>query len=237
MTKAFKVSRLFGLLALLAGLMAFSATAAQAEPGAYWEVGGTQIKDKTLLPEINARKDTPDIIFLSKSGLSTLAIDCTDIAFRNGLLHELGRFTGSIHLTGCITKLNGSEAPLCKPHSPGAAEGLILTEPLEGLLKLHKPTAGGTEDVLELLAVNAGMVFVTLEFGSGKCAIKGFNLTGTIFLKDCKGLGLTNELEHLFEEHSLTKLLWGANSMTIDGSFWVFLEGAHKGQKWSGHPA
>ncbi|HMJ23296.1 MAG TPA: hypothetical protein VK513_15375, partial [Terriglobales bacterium] len=72
MTKAFKASRLLGLLALLAGLMAFSATAAQAEPGAYWEVGGTQIKDKTLLPEIKAEKDSPHIIFLSTSGLSPI---------------------------------------------------------------------------------------------------------------------------------------------------------------------
>ncbi|HMJ23294.1 MAG TPA: hypothetical protein VK513_15365 [Terriglobales bacterium] len=236
MTKACKTSRLFGLLALLAGLMAF-ATAAQAEPGAYWEVGGTQIKDKTLLPEVNAKKDTPHIIFLTKSGLSTLEILCTEILLTNGLLHELGRTTGRIHFEGCITRLNGSEATLCKPHTPGAAEGLILTEPLEGLLKLHILETGGTEDVLLLLPVNAGMIILTLELGSGKCAIKGANITGEIVLKDCKSLLLINELEHLFEFHSLTKLLFGANPMTIDGSFWEFLTGAHKGQLWSGHPA
>jgi len=239
MTKAFKASRLFGLLALLAGVMAFSATAAQAEPGAFWEVGGTKIlKAGELLTEINAKKDSPHGILLTKSGLSTIEIDCTDISIKNGLLHELGRATGSIHFSGCITKLNTVEAPLCKPHSPGAAEGLIQTEPLEGLLKLHKPTAGGTEDVFEVLAINAGMIFVTIHLGSGKCAIGlKFDVTGTLFLKDCKNLLLTNELEHLFEEHPLTRLLFGANAASLDGSAWAFLEGAHKGKLWSGHPA
>jgi len=238
MTKAFQVSRLFGLLALLAGLMAFSAAAAQAEPGAYWEVGGVQIKDKTLLPEINARKDSPHGIFLTKSGLSTLEIDCTDIAFSSGLLHELGRITGSVSVTNCITRLSGSEAPLCKPHSPGAAEGTIQTEPLEGLIKLHKTATETKVGLLEVLAVNAGMIFVTIQFGSGKCAIAGANITGTGFLKDCKGLGLINELEHLFEEFKpLTKLLYGANPALIDGSAWAFLIGAHTGKLWSGQPA
>ncbi|HMJ23295.1 MAG TPA: hypothetical protein VK513_15370 [Terriglobales bacterium] len=238
MTKAFKTSRLFGLLALLAGLMAFSATAAQAEPGAYWEVGGTQIKDKTLLPSFNIRNDSPHIILLSKSGLATLEIDCTEFELFFGLLHELGRATGSIEFNGCITRLAGSEAPLCKPHSPATPEETIITESLEGLLKLHKPAAGGTEDVLELKPVNAAGPFVKLNLGSGKCAIKGADLTGVIFLKDCKGLGLTNEREHLFEEFkALTKLLYGANPATIDGSAWAFLTGAHAGELWSGHPA
>jgi len=237
MTKTFKASRLSSLLALLAGLMTFSATAAQAEPNAYWEVGGTQIKDKTLLPEINAKKDTPAGTLLTKSGSSTLEIECTDIAVKSGLLHELGRATGSIHFSGCMTKLAGSLAPLCEPHSPGDPDGLIQTKPLEGLLKLHKPAAGGTEDVFELLPVSADMIFATIELGLGKCAIKGANITGTALLKDCKGLGLTNELEHLFEEDSLTKLLYGANAAKTDGSAWAFLEGAHKGKLWSGHPA
>lgn len=239
MTKAFKTSRLFGLLALLVGLMAFSAVAAQAEPGAYWEVGGTKIEGKTLLPEINAKKDTSSLTVLTKVGLSTLEILCTDIAFKSGLLHELGRFTGKIHFSGCITKLNGKEPPSCAPHSVGAPEGLIETDLLEGLLKLHKPAAGGTEDLLELLPVNEGMHWYTLQYGKGECVIgNGISVTGTLFLKDCKNLLLNNELEHLFEEQkALSKILFGANPMTMDGSFWAFLTGAHSGKVWSGHPA
>jgi hypothetical protein len=239
MTKAFKTPRLFGLLALLVGLMAFSAVAAHAEPGAYWEAGGTKIDGKTLLPEINAKKDTSNLTVLTKVGLSTLEILCTEIAFKSGLLHELGRFTGRIHFSGCITKLNGKEALSCVPHSPGAPEGLIETEPLEGLLKLHEPVAGGTEDLLELLPVNASMLWYTLQYGSGKCTIgNNISVTGTLFLKDCQSLLLSNELEHLFEEQkALSKILFGANPMTMDGSFWAFLTGAHEGQLWSGHPA
>ena len=42
MTHVFKLSSFIGFLALLVGLMAVSATGAQAETGAYWEVGLTK---------------------------------------------------------------------------------------------------------------------------------------------------------------------------------------------------
>jgi len=241
MTKARKTSRLFGLLALLAGLMAFSAIAAQAEPGAYWEVGGTKILNSgELLTEINARINTAHGILLTKSGLAVLEIDCTEISLDKGLLHQLGRATGRINFTSCITRLNGSEASKCRPHSPGAAEGTILTNSLEGLLKLHHPTLGDPEDVLELKPeAAAGGVFVTIELGSGKCAIKGANITGVGFVKDVFNEHiLINEIEHSFVEFKfLSKLLYGGNSATTDGSARTFLEGAHLNQEWSGHPA
>lgn len=240
MKHSFKPSRLVGLFALLAGFMAFSATVAQAEPGAYWEVGGVQIKDKKLLPKINARKDSPHIIFLTHVGASNVEILCTEIKFVNGLLHELGRFTGKIHLEGCITKINGVTANACKPKTPGAPLGLVETEQLEGLLKLHllskEPLID--DDVLEILPVNVAMIFFRLELGE-ECALgNNINDTGTLFLKDCENRLLENRVEHLLEEFKpLTKLFSGVNAMTIDGSFWTFLEGEHKGQLWSGHPA
>jgi len=240
MGKAFEVPRLIGLLALLAGFMSFSATVAQAEPGAYWEVGGTQIKDKTLLPEINIA-GAGNIVVLTKIGLSTIEYDCAVVKSLNGLLHELGRFTSKIHFENCITKLNKSIVPKCTPHSPGAPEGFIETEPLEGLLKLHvlskEPLVD--DDVFELLPVNAEMHFVTLELGTGGCSIaNNISMTGTIFLKDSKNKLLENQIERLFEEFKpLTKFLFGGNPMTIDGSFWAFLQGPHTNQLWSGHPA
>jgi hypothetical protein len=81
------------------------------------------------------------------------------------------------------------------------------------------------------------MIFFRLELGP-LCAAGNLILdTGTLFLKDCENKLLVNQVEHLFEAHSLTKLFSGKNQMTIDGSFWAFLDGEHKGQVWSGHPA
>jgi hypothetical protein len=43
MRKAFKASRLIGLLTLALGLLAFRATAAPAETGAFGDVGGAKL--------------------------------------------------------------------------------------------------------------------------------------------------------------------------------------------------
>ena len=239
MSHAFKASKLIGLLALVLGLMAFGATAAQAELGAYWELettegGKTKILDGTLLPKFQSKKET-HITFLTKVGLSKVEILCSEILVINGQLHELGRLTGKIHLEGCTTKLNGTTAAACTPKSPGASLGLIETNAIEGLLKLHELEGGTRDDLLKLSPV-VGLTFVTLELGA-TCAIGSkFDVTGHIYLKDCENKLLVNQLEHLFEVGPLSTFQLGANSMTIDGSFWMFLVGTHAGMKFSGHP-
>ena len=234
-------TRLVGLFALMIGLMAVSVPAAQAEPGAYWEVGGTKIEGASeLLPKIGLKKDVPNIIFLLKISGSKIELSCTEIKMVNGLLHKLGNITGKLHFGNCITKMNGSEAS-CKPHSPGAELGLIETNALVGLLKLHAEGAI-KEDLLELLP-QVGETFLTFVLGvEGKeeCLfLLGKNeIKGKVFLKDCQNELLTNKAEHLFEEQkALSKLLFAGTPFTIDGSFLAFLEGVHASQLWSGHPA
>jgi hypothetical protein len=237
MKKAFKASKLIGLLALALGLMAFSAAAAQAEPNAYWEVGGTKIEGtSTLLPEIQAENDTFHSTLLSFSGTSTVEILCGPIKFVGAKLHTLGRATGKIHYEECTTLLNGSLATRCKPKSTGATAGLIETNALQGLIKLHESSPGVKKDLVELSPVT-GTEFVLLELGA-LCAIGShFPITGKVFLKDCKEEGLINKEKHLFEEGPLSSLLFGGNAATIDGSAWAFLVGAHNEMLWSGHPA
>lgn len=240
MRRAFKVSRLIGLLTLALGLTVFSAATAQAEPGAYWQVEGTKlISPVTLLPKIQAVKDSVHLDFISKAGLSKVEILCTDIKFVNGLLHVLGRLTGKIHLAGCITKLNNTVAGACAPKSPGAMSGLIETQSLEGLLELHELSPTEKVDVLRLVPSNANAIFVEVEFGAS-CSIGAkVNITGTLVLKDCEGHLLEEWIKHLFEEDaSLTKLIFGSkNVMTVSGSFWTFLEGDHYTNGWSGNTA
>ncbi|MDX6602316.1 MAG: hypothetical protein QOF13_1518 [Solirubrobacterales bacterium] len=58
MRKAFKVSRLMGLLAFVLGLMAFGATAAQAEPGAFWLVKRREHRELITLNQREKRHYT-----------------------------------------------------------------------------------------------------------------------------------------------------------------------------------
>jgi hypothetical protein len=243
MKKAFKASRLMGLFALALGLMAFSATAAQAEPGAHWNVNGSEYKSP-LSVELQATLENNHSVLLTKVGLSKVEILCEKIEFRDALLQELGRVLGRIHFDKCKTKLNGSVAAACVPHSPGASNELILTNFLLGLIKLHTPAVGSKVDLLELTPENEKgepiTVFVTLVLGKAapeknECAIgEKFDITGKAFLKDCLEEGLVEKTTHLAVEGPLSALLFGANPATIDGSANVFLTGAHSGMNWSG---
>jgi hypothetical protein len=242
MTKAFRASRLMGLLALAFGLMVFSATVAQAEIGAHWRVNGATISS-ALLPEIQADLENKDGILLTKVGLAKVETLCTSLRYVNAKLHELGRATLKIHFEGCITKLNGALANACVPHSPGAANGLIETNALKALIKLHEPSAGVKIPVVELLP-EAGETFVTLIQGKAapeknECADgEKFDIKGVLFFEDCLGKGETELEVHLTQEQkSLSKLLYGANPATLDGSANNFLAGAlHKGLSFSGIP-
>jgi hypothetical protein len=241
MTNAFRTPRLMGLIALAFGLMAFSATAAQAELGAHWNVKGSAISG-ALLPEIQAALENNHGILLTTIGLSKMDILCTSLKYVNRKLHELGRATGKIHFAGCITKLNGTLANACVPHSPGAANGLIETNALKGLIKLHTPATGPKLPLLELLP-ETGEAFVTLIVGKAapeknECAIgEKFDIKGVIYLEDCQKEGEVEKVTHLAQEQkSLSKLLFGINPATLDGSANNFLEGAHKGMTFSGIP-
>ena len=237
MKKAFRASRLMGLFAIVLGLMAFGATAAQAEPGAHWNVNGSAISG-ALLPEVQAEEDTDHSTLLTKVGLSKVEILCDTIEFVGVKLHELGRATGKILYHECTTKLNGTAAAACTPKSPGQALGLIETNALDALIKLHTTGTGSKVDLLELLPAEGKTAFATLELGA-TCAIGSkFDITGKVFLKDCTEEGLVEKVKHLFEEGPLSALLFGANAATIDGSAWGFLVGVgHAGLPFSGHPA
>ncbi|MDX6602310.1 MAG: hypothetical protein QOF13_1512 [Solirubrobacterales bacterium] len=234
MRKAFKASRLMGLCAIVFGLMAFGATAAQAEPGAYWLVNGTDI-GKTLLPEVNAKSDSAVTTLLTKVGVTNVEILCPTIKLVGAKLHELGRATGKIHYEGCKTSLNGgAHVKNCEPKSHGAAAGLIETNALDALLKLHILASGAKDELLELLP-EAGTVLVPILLGA-LCAIGDkFNISGKVTIKDCLGEGLVDKKEHLFEEGPLSALLFGSNPAVIDGSAFGFLIGAHAGMKFAGH--
>jgi|GEM_PF-5721260 len=241
MRQTLKASKQVGIFALALGVIALSATVAQAETGAYWEVGSTKIEGSSeLLPKLNLKKDTSNIVLLFTIAKSKIDLECTEIKMVNGLLHKSGKTTGKLDFGNCITKFNGAEA-LCKPHSPGAAVGLIETNALIGLLKLHKESEI-KEDLLELFPAE-GETFATLVLGpTGKECLFLLDenaIKGRLFFRDSQKELLVNKIEHLFEEQkALSKLvILGSAPVTMDGSFLAFLVGSHEGLKWSGHTA
>jgi hypothetical protein len=248
MREALKASTLMGLFALTFSVFAFTATAAHAEPGAHWNIGGAEFKLLLIKPspvtllhiadELEAKIEGERGTLLTKSGLTKVEISCTSISTAGSALQELGGVIGKVHFLGCVTKLNGSTAAACAPHSPGALPGLIETNALDGLLKLHTTAIGVKIDLLEVLTEKFGetsLPFVTLELGSGECAIGSkFDITGKFFVQDGQGEALVEKVTHLFVEAPLSALLFGKNPATIDGSAFVSLAGTRGGFTYSG---
>ena len=234
--------KVLGLCALALALTAFITSAAQAEAGASWKVNGTSISS-TLLPPFQVKElenKTASLLFTTAGG-TKVEILCTAAKVLDGLTTndaKLG-FEGKVdlgraHFTGCLTKLNGTTSPPCEPHS-GAFKGLILTEAVSGLIRLHP--AGG-QPVVELRPNKEGGNFVTMEMGE-ECAIgEKVPVAGVLFLKDCKNEGKVELVEHLIEElKELTKLTALGQPATLDGSALIKLTGAaHVGLKFSGIP-
>jgi hypothetical protein len=136
--------------------------------------------------------------------------------------------------------VEGAIEATCKPHSPGAAEGLIETNALKGLIVLHEPQAGVKVPLLEVTPVGANP-FVMLKLGKetrSECSIGGaVNITGKVFFKDCQSEGEGEKKVHLVEENGpLSALLYGAEPALLDGSANDFLVGTHTGLEFSGIP-
>jgi hypothetical protein len=228
MPHASKASRLIALLTLALGLIAFGATAAQAETGAFWEVNGSKLSGSA---NVQAENDTAHFTLLTEVGTTKIEILCGPIKLVGATIAGTG-FTGKFHYEECVTLSGGVVLKRCPVKSPGASVGLIETNALKGLLKL----TAAKEDVLELFPAS-GSAFDTEEFGI-LCAFGiEFDVTGKFTLKDCQEEGLVNKVKHLVEEGPLSALLFGGNAATIDGSAFVFLNGAHAGLTFSGHPA
>jgi hypothetical protein len=234
MRKAFRASRLMGLTALAFGLMAFGATAAQAETGAHFNVSGSAVTT-ALKAQLQATLENNDGILLTKIGLSKLELLCTSMKLVDALLLEGGSATGKAHFEGCVIKVNGVVSPVCKPHSPGAAEGLIETNILKGLIVLHEVSAGVKIPLLQVLP-SSGSSYVTMILGKevgNECPVGAkYEISGKLFSKDTQNEGSVEKVTHLFEEGPLSVMSYGGNAMTLDGSANVSLAGAHLGLKF-----
>lgn len=256
-----------GICAALFSVMAVTAGSAQAEATSFWTVVNpttkalTKITTEALLPEVQIKeieelKSETDpgkhLVLLTTVGATNtpLALLCSGAELLNAagtgppkLLTE-GRLLGKAKFTGCITKLKGVTSAPCKPHTPGDAQGTIITKLALGLIKLHE-LSGGVKDSTVLLAPEVGTTFVTIILGvegvENECSVgEQFPVTGELVITDC--LGNTSFSEdtkenHLIEEFKGLQLLkFGERAATIDGSALAHLVGTHLNFPWGGTP-
>jgi hypothetical protein len=241
---------LLGLCAVLFGVMAFGATAAQAEVGAQWlfaEKGAGTKLVPFLEASIGLEKDSAVYILHTKIlGVAVLFL-CTELKAVNAVLKANGSIGegGKVLFSGCTTDLNNVPNAACTPNDITDGLGFIVTQNLHSLLVLHELAGGVKDDLLKLLPDKVGgvesNVFAYIEMGE-KCPIgKKVPVIGKLTLKDCEGLALTHLVKHLVEPGPLTEL-WTISETpehvaTLLGSAWGFLTGAHEGLKFSGDPA
>jgi hypothetical protein len=234
---------MLGLCAMVFGILAFNATAAQAAK--QWLFAEKEPKSGLIAfleAEVELEKDKGIILVLHTEISKTKVLFlCTTIS-ASGIKLTAGGNTntgGIIIFSGCKTDLGGSPSAPCVPKNKGTEEGVIVTKPLHSSLVTHELAGGVKDDLLSVLP-DTGETFVTMEMGS-ECAIgQKVPVIGKMTFKDCEGLALSHLVKHLLEIGPLTEL-WTISKhkehvATILGSFWAFLKGAHAGIKFSGDP-
>lgn len=238
--------KILGLCAVLVGMFAFTGSA-QAEVGATWLVNGAAVSN-TLNPALEAETDKVGTLLTTLGGqLIDLTCQKTKTVLGAHLVEPLGQATGKLVFHECdflSLKELGSPAVLQKACEPfvGANKGLIETNNITGLIKLHEgqPTLLATPTETLFATINLGPECAfgeTLKIGNGKSKA-GVVLPSEFSLKDCEGKALTDLVKHLVEElKALTSLYvnGGETKATIDGSAWAFLGGAHKGMTFAAH--
>lgn len=235
------------LCGLVLGITAFvMAGVAQAEPGAAWtyinpkteklEKFTKELEPQAVIGEIENK--TASLLFTTKGG-TKVTILCTSAEFdEGGKLGPEGQvllFRVLFH--GCVTFLNGTLSKACEPHS-GASSGLILSEKVEGLMRLHKLESGELDTTVLIFPDPPATRLANIELGE-ECAIgTSVAVGGELVIWDCKNELKVHMVEHLFEEfpklHLVTAL---GQPALLDGSVFLKLGGEHAGFKWAGLPA
>jgi hypothetical protein len=219
-------------------LVIIGANSADAEGGAKWQV----VNAKGELVEVNKGFLSPSLqLELDEKHLAMLFILvgvpaellCTGGSFVGAKLEAEGKISSGaqIRLTGCLLAFTTPSGEVIKCSTRlGEENGVILTNPLKGLLALHEGTGA-----LRLEAVE-GSSFAIVKF-EPECGVKNLGLQGALSLRDSE---LKSELQsHLFVQGPLTTLWVNAlaeSKIVIDGGLSFKLSEKHAGLKWSGTP-
>lgn len=224
--------KVLGLCALALGLMAFVASAAQAELTAHWNVAGSPVTgaNSFQLEIREIENSTATLLFTTKGG-TKVGILCQKAKFDEGgkLIKEGTLSLGRVLFEKCVVFLNEKLSSACEAHTTGQAVGNVLTEKATGLIVLDV-VGGQTEDYVKITP-DSGTLLAPIEMGP-ECAIGTLvKVEGILWIKDCPTGNktsterfLTEDVSHLIEEslHGMTAL---GQPATIDGSAFVQLPG------------
>lgn len=241
MTRSKIWSKGLHVCALVLGLMAVWAGAAQAEStGGNWtyETAGGVLKtfEGTLAePEGNVEIDSE--IILHSEGLEgtkilyhCIAVFAPFLKFKGGAI-----IVYRLVFSGCIALLNGVQSLACKPKEGKITTNLIKTQAL-----LHKLAGGSVDKVLigEGQTEAGGPANLATIESTASCAL-GIKVPvgGKIALEPSNPT--THEVKHLIREFPPLTHVWllsdtAEHKANILGSLWIFLAGAHSGLKWAG---
>lgn len=233
---------LLGLCAVVVGMMAMSASAAQGSTLSWLILNSAKTVATNLKAELTGKKDTEHLELAGKVAGLPVVVTCTGFTLKGIFLEPVDKITegGKVVFTGCKVYKEKLLVGLykCTVKSAGAAVETVESGEGKGLLELV-----GTE-VLTKIEPKAGPTgaFATIRFEGAECPLPESNVVhGTLFLKDCLNQAVIHKLEHLVEAEPVnTKLYVGGHSAEqleitkILGSVWIFLAGAHAGLEWSG---
>jgi hypothetical protein len=220
-----------GLCALVLGLMAISASGAQASEWYYrTSPTGTLTAMGDLLPELTGELEnkTGSLLFTTKGG-TAVKIECKAGKPEGGKLKEGGKSTeGTVKFSECETWLNGVLTANCEPIS-GTEKGVVKTKKGLVLVALHET------ETTALVEPETGTTLLEIELGA-KCAIgEVVPVTGELILVDCNKEFTIHKKVHLVQEHAtLHELKALGQPATLDGSALIRLAGTHESLEWAG---
>jgi hypothetical protein len=222
--------------AMLFGLMALGASAAQAEPGNAWVIldanGVKYLVTSSLLPALKSEPENESEILEANSfeGSVHVEVRCTGSELVGIHLGEEGKLNegGKVLLTGCTVWINGEAVEECKVHSAGNPVGTVSTNSLKGLLKLHN------NELVLLLAPTKGTELIRYLMGSECVLGEELPVLGYVVDKDCEEFIETHLVKHLLEEDASLTLIGVLDdpSAQILGSRLVSLRGQHLALRW-----
>ena len=254
---------MLGLCAIVLGVMAMSASAAQGATFSWLVLNAAKtvateltlvLNEKgehvtNLLAQLTGEKESSHIALLTEIVGLRVSVVCNTFNLVGVHLAAHGRLShGKVAFSECeaysLTELQREMLEVlgsnlnCLVKSPGAAKGTVETNPGKGELVLHTLAGGGTEVLTKIEPLGAD--FAELKFE--ECALTELNkVRGVLYIKDSLGEATIHKEKHLIVEGPLTALYLGAHSaMKLDltkihGTAWVKLAGApHNGLEWGG---
>jgi hypothetical protein len=233
---------LLGLCAAVLGVVVFSVAGAHSEVGAKWLYANSFGAPVAFLDASAGLEAQSDWVLHTEIAKTKILFECKKIAAVNAVLKTEGRVGEGAKLkySECVTKINGSTSSGCQPNAGGKESGVIVSNPLHGLVILVELGGGVKDDAIKVLP-DSGETFATLEFGSECVLGTKIPIIGIGLIQDSENLLLTGLVKHLLS-FSPTSQLWVISktiehSATLLGGAWVFLTGEHAGLKLSADPA